>query len=269
MFDNFATSEPVVSGVTIRRTNSADPAGESDLIDMHPQALTSSAKWIRDEPLALGSTFTDPQAKISVTLSALGSSGATVVVDHDAGSSTQTTSTSGTAAPASSSPPPSSPPAPDGADGDGGTSTPPPSTAGDADDASPPPSAKPRRVTPSSVRVGRRMSRASLLSASDRRHVNVPAQQPLLLAFRAAGTIDRTAGLTVRLSARRRCAVGVAIRSERGGWRRVRSLRAARRMTSHRVALKIPASARRVDVRVTCRRSALTVDTVALKASSR
>ncbi|HVM20146.1 MAG TPA: hypothetical protein VM307_09315 [Egibacteraceae bacterium] len=74
LFDTWATSSPVVNGVSIRIAPNTQRT-QSQLIDTVPETTT-----FNDAPLAAGRTFTDPTNGISITTLAVGSDSARVRV---------------------------------------------------------------------------------------------------------------------------------------------------------------------------------------------
>ncbi len=76
LFDDFALTEPVVNGVTIRYAKGTAAPGITALIDTNPATAAST----RDEPLAAGRTFTDPDERLSIRTDAVSADGATVTI---------------------------------------------------------------------------------------------------------------------------------------------------------------------------------------------
>ena len=80
VFDDFALTEPVVNGVTIRYAKDVAAPGVTALVDTNP----TTSVLTRDEPLTAGRTFTDPDARISIRTDAVTAEGATVTVTFGA-----------------------------------------------------------------------------------------------------------------------------------------------------------------------------------------
>src|SRR5262249_17764485 len=74
-FDNFSTTDPVVNGVTIRVAPDFSQIVQSHLIDTTPDT-----SFYSDSALALNQSVTDPANGITITTTAVSSSGATVQI---------------------------------------------------------------------------------------------------------------------------------------------------------------------------------------------
>jgi len=106
-FDNYPLADTAVNGVTLRITPTYSTLTQSLLIDATPET-TSFA----DAQLAVGRTFLDPLAGISVTDLAVSGSGATVLISFGAGEPSATSAPSPeppTASPSASASPMASP----------------------------------------------------------------------------------------------------------------------------------------------------------------
>jgi hypothetical protein len=87
-FETFASTAPVVTGVTIRLTSAYSTLLQSQLIDATPGSSSFD-----DAPLAPGLTFTDPLTNVSITTLGTSSAGALVRVSFESGSTPTPTST--------------------------------------------------------------------------------------------------------------------------------------------------------------------------------
>jgi hypothetical protein len=76
IFDDFAITEPVVGGVTIRYARGVTAPGITALVDTNPTTSAST----RDEPLTPGRTFTDADEQLSIRVDAVTTDGATVTI---------------------------------------------------------------------------------------------------------------------------------------------------------------------------------------------
>jgi chitodextrinase len=74
-FDNFSSSDPAVTGVTIRIVPDYATLAESQLVDATPATSTYD-----DAPLQVGQSLTDPVSGVTITTTSVGASGATVVL---------------------------------------------------------------------------------------------------------------------------------------------------------------------------------------------
>jgi chitodextrinase len=79
-FDNFSSSDPAVTGVTIRVAADYSTRSQSWLVDTTP-ATTSYG----DAPLAVGRTFSDPLSGVSITTVSVSTTGATVSISLGGG----------------------------------------------------------------------------------------------------------------------------------------------------------------------------------------
>lgn len=73
VFDNFAASAPVVSGVSLRLSGEYSATDRSLLLDTTPQTTTYT-----DAALALGQTFSDPENNLNITTTGISPQGAEV-----------------------------------------------------------------------------------------------------------------------------------------------------------------------------------------------
>jgi hypothetical protein len=80
-FDSFRTTDPVVNGVLIHRATDYPTRVRPALVDTMPSTTTFT-----DAALTVGRTFTDPAANVSITLTALSATGASVRVGAGGGS---------------------------------------------------------------------------------------------------------------------------------------------------------------------------------------
>ena len=88
-FDNFSSTDPAVTGVTVRVAADYTTRTQSWLVDTTPGTTSFS-----DAPLAVGRTFTDPLSGVSVTTLSVSPSGASVSISlGGGGSDTQAPST--------------------------------------------------------------------------------------------------------------------------------------------------------------------------------
>jgi len=90
VFDNFASSDPAVNGVTIRIAPDTGTIVQSKLLDATPDTST-----LGDAPLAVARTFTDPATGVQITTQSVSASGATVSIQVAAPADTQAPSTPG------------------------------------------------------------------------------------------------------------------------------------------------------------------------------
>jgi hypothetical protein len=74
-FDNFATTDPVATGVTARITGDYSGASQTQLIDATPTTATFA-----DAPLSVGQTLLDPAYGITVTTLSVSSTAASVAI---------------------------------------------------------------------------------------------------------------------------------------------------------------------------------------------
>jgi chitodextrinase len=88
-FDNFSSTDPAVTGVTVRVAADYTTRTQSWLVDTTPGTTSFG-----DAPLAVGRTFTDPLSGVSVTTVSVSPSGASVSISlGGGGSDTQAPST--------------------------------------------------------------------------------------------------------------------------------------------------------------------------------
>jgi chitodextrinase len=94
IFDNFATSDPVVNGVSVRIAPATTSIVESKLVDANPSTSTFS-----DAALGVGETLVDPSTGVSITTVSVGPLGATVSIQFapDGQAPTAPSSLAGTA----------------------------------------------------------------------------------------------------------------------------------------------------------------------------
>jgi chitodextrinase len=78
-FDNFGSSDPAVTGVTVRLGNAYSSLTQSQLLDTTP-----GTSGFSDAPLAVGRSVTDPTSNVTLTTVSLSSTGATVGVSYGA-----------------------------------------------------------------------------------------------------------------------------------------------------------------------------------------
>ena len=83
IFDDFASSDPVVNGVSVRIAPELSSLVQSKLVDANPATTSFS-----DAALGVGQTLTDPLTGVSVSTLSVGPSGATVSIQF-AGGDTQ------------------------------------------------------------------------------------------------------------------------------------------------------------------------------------
>jgi Gametolysin peptidase M11 len=140
-YDNFDSSAPVVNGVTIRVAPDKQSRVQSLLLDMRP-----STPGFDDAPLTLGKSFTDPASGVTITTTAVSSTGATISVQWP-GASLPAPSPSPTPSPTpSSTPTPSPTPSPTSTPSPSPTDTPsssPTTSPSPSPSASPSPTASP------------------------------------------------------------------------------------------------------------------------------
>jgi chitodextrinase len=79
-FDNFSSSDPAVTGVTIRVAADYSTRTQSWLVDTTPGTTSYS-----DAPLGVGQTFSDPLSGVTITTLGVSTSGATVSISLTGG----------------------------------------------------------------------------------------------------------------------------------------------------------------------------------------
>ena len=254
-FDDFALSEPVVSGVSIRVAGSLQNPGISELIDTNP----AGARNARDEALGVGRTFVDADNRITVTTDAAGPEGARVTIGIDVAppvteAAGAPAGTPAGAPAADAAPAPAPAPAP--------SSAPAPSTAS--------PSVRKRLTVQRALSGARRLPIARLASA-DGRALTVGStrrQSALDLRYLPGPAARRAARIELRYRAPRDCRATVFLRGNGGAWMRVGRLRAVGGWRDAAIPLSAGAVATVTDVRITCaggpRRLSLDAATLAL-----
>jgi hypothetical protein len=80
-FDTFSSTDPAVTGVTIRIVPAYTTLAQSELVDATP----STPGYLNDAALAVGRSLYDPLSKVTFTTVAITSSGATVEVTFGSG----------------------------------------------------------------------------------------------------------------------------------------------------------------------------------------
>jgi chitodextrinase len=84
-FDNFTSTDPAVTGVSIRVAADYSTRSQSWLVDTTPSTST-----FNDAPLGVGQTFTDPLSGVSITTVSVSASGASVSISLGGASSGDT-----------------------------------------------------------------------------------------------------------------------------------------------------------------------------------
>ena len=225
-FDDFALSEPVISGVSIRVAGSLENPGVSELIDTNP----ASARSVRDEALGVGRTFVDRENRITITTEAAGPEGARVTVGVDV-----------------------EPPAPAVAP------QPAPSAAPPAPAATTPTAGLPadrRRLTAQRAVSGARRLPIARLAAADGRALTVGSRRRRatldLRYLSAPSALGRTARLELRHRAPRRCRANVFLRTNGGAWTRVARITSVRGWRNAAIPLRAGGLQTVTDVRIAC-----------------
>jgi hypothetical protein len=258
-FDDFALSEPVVAGISIRVAGSLEDPGVSELIDTNP----GTARLVRDEALAVGRTFVDAANRITITTEAAGPEGARVTVGVDVEPPAAPPTSPVTEGTAAASPTPTPDPA---APAPAPTPAPAPPANGDA-------SRDATRLTAERAVSGARRLPLARLASADGRGVTVGSRHrraTLDLRYLAGRHAWRRSGrLELRYRAAGSCLAAVSVRSRGGAWMRVGRLPDARGWRDAAIPLRAGAVTTVTDVRIACaggpRR--LTLDAAALAVS--
>ena len=229
-FDNFALSEPVISGVSIRVAGSLEDPDVSELIDTNP----TTARSARDEALAVGRTFVDAANRITITTEAAGPEGARVTVGVDVPAP---------ASPVQAAAAPSPAPA---------TAAPTPAASSPATG----PLTDTERVTAQRALSGPRRLPIARLASADGQSLTVGSRRRRasvdLRYLPGPAASRRAARLELRYRAPRTCRAGVFLRANGGAWTRFATIAAVRGWRDAAIPLRAGSLSTVTDVRIAC-----------------